>query len=268
MTGVTAYAKNLSQWGRTASRPVRIWLTRITGLPFSRIGMACTGEKVGALAPGAVVESQPSLDSSAVLTTSSRKLQLGCGPNAMAGWINVDNVPYQGVDAVLDVTSGLPFSDLQYVFAEHFIEHLPYQKALALLRECRRVLAAEGVLRLSTPNLDWVWKTHYGLDEPESEAVKHCFELNRAFHGWGHHFLYNERALRATLLAAGFRDVVRCEYGASAHPELRRLERHELSKSLGDLSSILIVEASGRGAELPRSLQLPMTEYLRDVAVK
>ena len=196
------------------------------------------------------------------------KLHLGCGPQILPGWVNLDNVKYPGVDRVLDVTRGLPFKDVSFVFAEHFIEHLAYSDALKLLRECRRVLGEDGVLRLSTPNLDWVWVTHYRLGMSETEEVQACFALNRAFRGWGHQFLYNERTLRATLEDAGFANIVRCQYGESSHAELRGLERHEKSPDYGELSHILIVEASGRGGKPPAYLETPRAEFLRDVNIK
>src|SRR5688572_1785254 len=90
------------------------------------------------------------------ILNSQSKLHLGCGPLALPGWLNIDNEPYAGVDRVLDVTAGLPFEDVQFIFAEHFIEHLSFDASTALMRECRRVLREDGVLRLSTPNLDWV----------------------------------------------------------------------------------------------------------------
>jgi predicted SAM-dependent methyltransferase len=195
-------------------------------------------------------------------------LHLGCGPQILKGWKNLDNVAYPGVDQVVDVTKGLPFHDVSFIFAEHFIEHLAYPEALALLRECRRVLRDDGVLRLSTPNLDWVWVTHYRLGLAEEEEVQACFALNRAFRGWGHQFLYNERTLRATLADAGFASVTRCEYGESTHAELRGLERHEKSPDYGTLSHILIVEASGRGGAFPSYAEQPRADYLRDIHVK
>lgn len=200
------------------------------------------------------------------------KLHIGCGPEILKGWVNIDNAQYPGVDRILDVTAGLPFPDRSssFVFAEHFIEHLSYAAVSALLRECRRVLRDDGVLRLSTPNLDWVWLTHYkapGLMTP-AEELQACFELNRAFRGWGHQFLYNERTLAATLLEAGFQTVTRVEYGESAHKELKGLERHELSPAWGTASSILIVEASGRGGKAPADLAGPREEFLRDVVLK
>ncbi|HYU26139.1 MAG TPA: methyltransferase domain-containing protein [Thermoanaerobaculia bacterium] len=195
------------------------------------------------------------------------KLHLGCGPQALPGWVNIDNRRYPGVDKVRDVRKGLPYKDVSFVFAEHFIEHLAYDEALKLMRESRRVLRDDGVLRLSTPNLDWVWVTHYRLEAPDDQQVAACFYLNRAFRGWGHQFLYNERTLAATLRDAGFANVKRVAYGESEHPELRGLERHEKSTDYGELSHILIVEAWGRGGAAPEYLSGPREEFRRDVAV-
>jgi len=195
------------------------------------------------------------------------KLHLGSGPQALAGWINIDNQQYAGVDRILDVTLGLPFDDVSFIFAEHFIEHLSYIDTLGLMRECRRALRDDGVLRLATPNLDWVWATHYALNRNEAEQVRNCFALNRAFRGWGHQFLYNEPSLAATLHDAGFANVVRCAYGESAHPELRGIERHEQSPDHAGLSHILIVEASGRGGKAPKHLGDPRSEFLRYLTV-
>jgi predicted SAM-dependent methyltransferase len=198
------------------------------------------------------------------------KLHIGSGPQILEGWVNIDNAKYPGVDRVLDVTGGLPFENASFIFAEHFIEHLSYPDAAALMRECRRVLSNDGVLRLSTPNLDWVWFTHYRMvgQMTEREEVQACFAINRAFRGWGHQFLYNERTLRSTLLDAGFSNVVRCEYGVSTHSELHGLERHELSPAWGTLESILIVEASGCGGKAPEDLAASRADFLRDVSLK
>jgi predicted SAM-dependent methyltransferase len=195
------------------------------------------------------------------------KLHLGCGPVIHKGWVNIDNQRYPGVDKVLDVTKKMPFDDVQYIFAEHFIEHLSYPDALKLLRECRRALRDDGVLRLSTPNLDWVWVTHYKLDASEQESVSACFYLNRAFRGWGHQFLYNENTLKATLAEAGFSQFERVEYGESRHDDLRGLERHEKSLDYGPLSHILIMEASGRGGRAADYVTTPRSEFLRDLGV-
>lgn len=196
------------------------------------------------------------------------RLHIGSGPQILPGWINIDNQPYPGVDRVLDVAEGLPFEDVRFIFAEHFIEHLAFDAAMSLMRECRRVLRDDGVLRLSTPNLDWVWASHYKKAMTPDEAVLACFAINRAFRGWGHQFLYNETTLRSLLLDAGFGTVVRREYGESEHPELRGIERHEWQPDFDGFSHILIVEASARGGEAPEYLEGPRQMFIRDAVVR
>ena len=133
------------------------------------------------------------------------RLHIGCGQQSIAGWINIDNQGLPGVDQVLDVRKGLPFADVASIYAEHFLEHLGLEDGLAFLAECRRVLRPDGILRLSTPNLDWVVLTHYrGPEAADDEAREDAFRLNRAFHGWGHQFLYNRAMLVSAVKAAGF----------------------------------------------------------------
>jgi predicted SAM-dependent methyltransferase len=210
------------------------------------------------------------------------RLHLGCGDKILPGWTNVDVIARPGVDLVLDVREGLPFSDVELIFAEHFLEHLPLAGGIALLRSCRQSLASAGVLRLSTPNLDWVWATSYSsrwtatgpataiIDAVRWEhglaSANDCLALNRAFRAWGHQFLYNFGMLARVLRMAGFADVRECAYGESGHAELSGLERHERYPDSPHLPHILIVEASGRSAEeSERGLDAAIEEYQRDL---
>jgi predicted SAM-dependent methyltransferase len=197
------------------------------------------------------------------------RLHIGCGTEAIAGWINVDNKALPGVDRVLDVTAGLPFENVAAIYAEHFIEHLSFDQGLAFLAECRRALSADGVLRLSTPNLDWVYATHYRLDgaTPAEQSFIDCLVLNRAFHGWGHQFLYNRGTLSAVLRASGFASVRFHRYGESDVDALRGLERHRTWEDTPELPHVIIAEATGRAApvELPANL---MAEFREAIAAR
>lgn len=197
------------------------------------------------------------------------KLHIGSGPIALAGWTNIDIADYPGVDHVLDVRASLPFEDVEFIFAEHFIEHLTLADGLAFLRECRRVMRDDGVLRLSTPNLDWVWLTHYR--HPDQLSDEHrlfgCLEMNRAFHGWGHQFLYNFRTLELALRAAGFDRIEPRGYGESEIEVLGGLERHDRSPDVPDAPSVIIAEARGR-AEPPREFEEIIAPYVRDAATQ
>ena len=180
------------------------------------------------------------------------RLHIGCGQQAIPGWINVDNQSLPGVDQVLDVRGGLPYSGVDAIYAEHFLEHLAFEDALAFLVECRRVLAPDGTLRLSTPNLDWVLTTHYRWqDVTPSDRVADCIKLNRAFHAWGHQFLYNQEMLAAALRSAGFEHVTFHRYGESERAELRGLERHERWEERDGLLHVLVAEARGTGPREP-----------------
>jgi predicted SAM-dependent methyltransferase len=190
------------------------------------------------------------------------RLHLGCGQSPIAGWVNIDVQALPGVDRVLDVRHGLPFENVAAIYAEHFLEHLEVDDGLACLAECRRALAPDGILRISTPNLDWVLATHYrqGQWPTEEDAISDCFMMNRAFHGWGHRFLYNRQALLSALTAAGFAEVSLHRYGESDVPELAGLERHEKSGDSPELPHVLIAQAKGRGEKRVFSKKL-LEEY-------
>jgi predicted SAM-dependent methyltransferase len=182
------------------------------------------------------------------------KLHIGSGPLVREGWTNVDLEPHRGVEFVLDVRDGLPFEDVSYIYAEHFIEHLTNDEGFRFLKECRAALRENGVIRLSTPNLDWVWMTQYR----RPASVRDCFAINKSFRGWGHQFLYNVATLTAALRDAGFADVRECRYGESEEAVLRDLERHEKSLDSTELPHVIIVE--GRGVAAPTGALDDMAE--------
>ncbi len=197
---------------------------------------------------------------------ASTRLHIGCGQEAIPGWINIDSRQLPGVDRVLDVRGGLPFDEVAAIYAEHFLEHLALEEGLAFLKECRRALAPSGILRLSTPNLDWVYSTHYRIGRwaSDEETLLDCLQINRAFHGWGHRFLFNRPMLTAALRAAGFASVSYHRYGESDVQELRGLERHETWKDAPELLHVIIGEASGLAKPQPISEKL-LKEYCEAV---
>ncbi len=186
-------------------------------------------------------------------TAEHPRLHVGCGRARLEGWINVDAQDLPGVDVVADVTGGLDFCDCEAVYAEHFLEHLRIDHALDFLAEAWRVLGEGGLIRLSTPNLDWVWVTHYALGEPPERKRDMAIHLNRAFHGWEHQFLWNREILAEALEATGFVDLEWCRYRESRHELFRGIERHEAYADFADVPHVLIVEAL-RGAARPERL--------------
>jgi predicted SAM-dependent methyltransferase len=158
------------------------------------------------------------------------RLHLGCGNNVIAGWANVDADAVDGVIA-WDLRRPLPAPDasFDYVFSEHFIEHVTRDEALRLLRECVRVLRPGGVLRTSTPDLRKLVSEYLAgrLDEWRDVAwlpQTPCRLLNEGMRSWGHQFVYDEPELRLLLAEAGFANVERVAWRESTHDALRSLE--------------------------------------------
>jgi hypothetical protein len=183
----------------------------------------------------------------------ARLVHVGAGRTRLDGWVNVDLQALPGVDVVADVTQGLRFTGVEAIFAEHFLEHLPVAAAINFLLEAHRVLDDEGWLRLSTPNLDWVWMTHYTLEDDAELKRTAAIAMNRAFHGWEHQFVWNRELLGEALAACGFDPVRWCRHGESEIPVFQGVERHETYPDTPELPHVIIAEAK-KGAPQPSRL--------------
>lgn len=174
-----------------------------------------------------------------------KRVQVGCGPhNIMDDWWNVDIRHFAGVDAVMDATKPWPYGDLEYVYGEHFLEHLTLDGAVKFFEYAGNSLKGGGILRLSTPNLEWVLQTHYPHEGASpSDIVSGTLQMNRAFHGWGHQFLYSEGMLRYVLEEMGFEGISFFSYGESDTPALKNLERHGKFSVSDGRPSVIIAEA-------------------------
>jgi len=172
----------------------------------------------------------------------SGKLNVGCGKVKLPGWVNIDIEP--GADLVIDVREGLPFNDnsVDFIYNEHFVEHLTYEECEKVLREFWRCLKKGGVLRIAAPDLDFIIQI-YDRDFKNQDWFPAGFEfvktkgmaMNMAFRSWGHKFLYNEEELTGQLIKVGFQNIKRCELNKSNYPELSNLETRK--------ESTLILEA-------------------------
>lgn len=192
-----------------------------------------------------------------------KKVQVGCGPkNILADWWNVDIRSFPGIDEAMDATQPWKYQNLNFVYGEHFLEHLGLDGAIAFLSNVWSSLKEGGLIRLSTPSLEWVLSTHFDLSESASKSrIISTFAMNRAFHGWGHQFLYSKEFLEDLLKNIGYKEIKFCEYGESQHPELMKMERHGGYKIHNGYPSVWIVEAT-KGA-LPR--QDDISKYLKFV---
>jgi hypothetical protein len=192
-----------------------------------------------------------------------RNVQVGCGPlHLREDWWNTDLRPFRGLDEVMDAAAPWPFGPvLDHVYAEHFLEHLDLEQSVAFLTHAGASLRKGGRLRLSTPGLEWVMRTHFSYAKDNSRAIRDTFGTNRAFHGWGHKFLYSKPMLRWLLEGMGFADVTFHDYGESEVPIFQGIERHGKWYVVDGHPSVWIVEAM-RG-DAPIAVTEPMQDMMR-----
>ncbi len=188
-----------------------------------------------------------------------KKLQLGTSNNVLAGWLNTDIHPNSDSIVYLDATKHFPFDDntFDYVMAEHMIEHMEYQAAQVMLRECFRVLKPRGHVRFATPDLRVLLALHSREKTkaqmkyidwsaarfmPGIQECKDVFVINNFFRSWGHCFLYDQETLHLALYVSGFREIKFYKPGNSEDPLLKNLESHgrEITEDINQFETIVI----------------------------
>lgn len=203
------------------------------------------------------------------------KLNLGCGLNAPSGWVNIDAsltarfskwkrlynmickisrikpILWPDNIKITDIRKGLPFSDssVKAIFSSHMLEHMNFEDANFVIKECSRCLYVGGVIRVIVPDLFQIAKRYADLmiTEPKGEH-SHNFlhDLNmqespykriRKFIykilGHSRHLhMYDEWSLRELLEKHGFNEIQRMDYCQSRISEINLVEdkgRHEMS---------------------------------------
>lgn len=150
------------------------------------------------------------------------RLHLGCADNYLPGWINVDLArPGRQLDLRWDLRRPVPFpaGSIEVIFAEHLLEHLTVCQGLGVVRECRRLLSAGGVLRIGVPDLSRYVKS-YGGNDPLLTEVRPgrptpALAFSEVFYRYGHRSMYDFETLQALCLEAGFAEVHRSAFGLS-----------------------------------------------------
>jgi predicted SAM-dependent methyltransferase len=121
----------------------------------------------------------------------------------------------------LDITQRLPFEAgcLDWVYAEHLIEHVPLNVGIGWLAELHRVMAPGALLRLTTPDLRTYvrnYLTDGGFFAGHRERMRDvlapsppmparpAFMVNQMFYFYGHRWIYDVDELRYALSRAGF----------------------------------------------------------------
>jgi hypothetical protein len=171
------------------------------------------------------------------------KINFGSGTFPLDGWINVDLEASNKPDVVVDVGRPLPFAARtdDYIFCEDLIAYLGLDSVRVFLAECRRILKAQGAMRILTPDLAQLarsycdepgmlvdlWKRSTGIALATGTA---CEVVNRAYELAGH-FQFDSPTLIALAGEAGF-DATRVGYRKSRFGALAALDMRPPTESL------------------------------------
>jgi predicted SAM-dependent methyltransferase len=192
-----------------------------------------------------------------------RGLHVGSARKLKPGWLNTDKMPMRDADgnaselerlAKVDSTlyylqhdSSEPFpledGSFDWVYSEHFIEHLEPEDTVSWLGEMRRLLRPGGHVRLSTPDLERYVSGYQTADgeffaehherlsrlrnfEGQQVPTRRAWMVNQIFYMWGHRWIYDFDEVAHVAEAAGFsRDaVVRCSFQQGREPAVCELD--------------------------------------------
>ncbi|WP_117209538.1 class I SAM-dependent methyltransferase [Allorhizocola rhizosphaerae] len=144
----------------------------------------------------------------------------------------------------LDICEPLPFEDasVEWVYAEHLIEHVSMKTAVGWLAEVRRILAPGGLFRVTTPDLrkyaeayvngGAFFAKHRGRVQKALGGVappmpaRGAFMLNQIFYLYGHRWIFDFDELKHALARAGFDpgEVRACAFRDGARPDVAQLD--------------------------------------------
>lgn len=171
------------------------------------------------------------------------KLNIGSFTHMFHGWTNIDIhdlSDWAGANGYRfwhwDVRLGLPYDAgvVDLIFLSHVLEHFDYADGLKLLRECRRVLKPDGLIRIAVPDARRLMLAYLdgaigqfsqitASDEADPVAM-----LNELLYSGDHKAIYDESALLKTLERAGFEDRMVSTFRHSAKLHTMRRETIDL----------------------------------------
>jgi SAM-dependent methyltransferase len=178
------------------------------------------------------------------------KINIGCGLSGIAGWQNLDNSPTIWMSRIpvlnrllktpawpsdvrrYDVRKGLPYTDgaVRYIYSSHTFEHFTRPESLAIAKECFRLLAPGGVLRIVVPDLGLIVREYLADESPQAaQTFLSRLSLNHSLQdfvhpGSNHSQMFDAKSLVYLLCQAGFEKVEVSSYRQSAIPEIDQLE--------------------------------------------
>ena len=204
-------------------------------------------------------------------TSDTPRLVIGCGRNAVKGWLNTDLHPQKAAPEkvrYLNAAKTFPFSEqtFDYVYSEHIFEHLTFKDSCNMLKESYRVLKPGGVMRMALPHADFLFDMYSNPEKLgnkayvdystahyckhittvlNSEKNHHVYVVNDFYRNWNHQMMHNFNSLTELVGEFGFGDIQQREVGQSPLDIFKNLERQGRLSYPQELYNVqtLVIEA-------------------------
>jgi predicted SAM-dependent methyltransferase len=144
----------------------------------------------------------------------------------------------------LDARHPLPFADnsVDWVYAEHFIEHVSLAEGIRWLAEVRRILVPGGLIRVTTPDLRLYAESYLSPDGGLFGELRdglfdrgarprlpqrRAFMMNLVFLFWDHRWIYDFDELCHAFDQAGYPEgsVRRCSFRKGRQADVAAMDR-------------------------------------------
>ena len=148
------------------------------------------------------------------------KLHIGCGKRFIPGFVHIDQVAFAHVDHVQDIRRLPNFADssVDLIYACQVIEYFDPEEVVGVLADWRRVLAPNGILRLSVPNFAVICKLYRAGFKLERFLGTLYGRIPDGRNGFAYHrTTYDEQSLSELLKKTGFSEIRLWDWRQTEH---------------------------------------------------
>lgn len=102
-------------------------------------------------------------------------LNFACGSRIHKDFENIDFYPINENIKKINLLQVLPYNDNTFdiAYSSHFLEHLDKDNAKKILKEIRRILKDDGILRIVVPDLENIAREYIKLMDCDDNSFKH-----------------------------------------------------------------------------------------------
>ena len=152
-----------------------------------------------------------------------KKLHLGCWHRDFPGFINVDlcDMPHINYKSNINKLPFIENSGIDLIYCSHAFEYFDLVEAKDVLKEWKRVLKTDGVLRLAVPNFEAlveVYKQTNNINKILGPLYGRM-EINNGNNTLFHKTCYDFNSLKSLLEDNGFKNIKLYDWRETEHSQ-------------------------------------------------